>query len=112
KVFDPPHAKAEQDALLDPEVDAPLIALPFSGAHCAGIEPLLEFIEERQVLVGKLGGRGVEELLNAFCQFHCHCHRQEERSQSFKLISTQSAHCAACLWSPRSPARWAGDRLL
>ena len=67
EVFYPPHAKAEQDALLDPEVDAPLAVALFGSAHLTGIEPLLEFVEQREVLVGKFAGRVVEELLNALC---------------------------------------------
>src|SRR5262249_19417809 len=70
EVFQPPHAKAERDTLLDPEVDVPLLTLSLGGAHFAGVEPLLEFIEDRDVLIGELGGRVIEELLNLFCQFH------------------------------------------
>ena len=70
KVFDPAHAEAEQNALLDPEVDAPLVVVTFGGTHFTGVEPLLEFIEQREVLVGKFSRRVVEELRYAFCQFH------------------------------------------
>src|SRR5262249_1432369 len=65
EIFQAPQSEAEQDALLDPEVDTPLVCALFGSADLAGVQLLFEFVKEREMLGGEFSRGMVEELLYA-----------------------------------------------